>query len=726
MGKSILFAAIAIPVLITSISFSAQAACDPISLFLSSNAQNYNVYNAAVAAGWNSVCQPVKLTIGSGVYVWSDSTSLPALDTAGFPSGTQLTIDNRGYVMGRGGDGGYFDLYALRNTKGQDGGPAMNLTVPTTLLSSDGYILGGGGGTPILNMCLSTSGGGGAGGGNGSASKGFFNAFIGGVTIVGGADAGAGGAPGHSGQYGLLSFRYPGDTYTNGWVFGGGGGRTVPGAGGADRFCAKVGPNGSGYCGGCSSGDGSGAGYGGSGGGGGGGGAGTDDSGACDGLWGRGGSGGSGGASGSDASYYGGGGMVCSEGGGGGGGWGAPGGSGSDMITSYYGLGPHGYGDAHGGAGGHSIHTNCNPVTWVGGFPSSRVFGSVTRNQTQGLETCPATGTVNVSANVPGAAWIISGPAMILGSGVTATYPGEPIGTYTIIWSPVAGYLTPASQSLTIAGANAIISFIGNYTPISNADLVAGPVTPSVVAANSLTVFSSTISNIGTDPTSDDFPIFFQTASGSNGTGTIMDLPSSNVAMLSAGGSVQSSASYVFPSPGTKSMRVCADAKSSIIGGVIGEMNESNNCGVWTDIIVQEAPVISFTINGSSGPLSLAQGAVETMDWNVDNATTCTAFSSDTWSGSKALPIGTSSQIANRASDFSLSCTGPGGSASKTIHVDVFCTPSVGVWGDCDCSTEKEYRTNINASCLPWIESQDCNANDKNTCRDFSWKETIP
>jgi hypothetical protein len=434
--------------LVIAIPFSTEAstdpACRPVLLTISSNVQNYNVYNAAAAAGWN-VCKPVILTINNGVYVWSDNTSLPALDTAGFPSNTQLTINNNGYIMGKGGDGGYLDLYDTSTTKGKDGGPAMNLTVSTLISSSNGYILGGGGGggSSPMNFCVD-GGGGGAGGGNGG-----FGAVGGGLGSVG--------------AYGVIPVTYPPDPYVYYWPTGGGGGRIVPGVGGASRYCAMTGANASGYCGGCSSGDGMGGGYGG--GSGGGGSAGTNDSGSCGwGTSGTGGAGGSEGGSGGDASHVSGGGMVCTDGGtGGGGGWGAPGGAASDTFVDYYGVNSA-YGSAAGGNGGHSINTNCSSISWVGGFPAGHILGAVARNQTQVLGTCPSTGAINVSSNIT-SSWTITGPTTIAGSGSSQVSPSEPLGAYTITWGNVSGYGTPPSESLTL-NSFGLINFNGVYVSV--------------------------------------------------------------------------------------------------------------------------------------------------------------------------------------------------------------------------------------------------------------------
>lgn len=75
----------------------------------------------------------------------------------------------------------------------------------------------------------------------------------------------------------------------------------------------------------------------------------------------------------------------------------------------------------------------------------------------------PTVGTVNVSSNIAGASWTISGPTSITGSGSSASYASKPTGSYTITWGAVAGYTTPASQSFTLSSGSSI-SFSGTYT----------------------------------------------------------------------------------------------------------------------------------------------------------------------------------------------------------------------------------------------------------------------
>src|SRR3990167_5791320 len=73
-----------------------------VNLVISSNTNNYNIYDAAVVAGWVSG-KAVTLTINSGVVVGSTSTGSPALTTGAFPAGTSVTIINNSSIIGAGG-----------------------------------------------------------------------------------------------------------------------------------------------------------------------------------------------------------------------------------------------------------------------------------------------------------------------------------------------------------------------------------------------------------------------------------------------------------------------------------------------------------------------------------------------------------------------------------------------------------------------------------------------
>jgi len=73
---------------------------------ITNNQQELDLYNYLLGQGWDG-SSAVEVTVANGVYIWSDNTSVAALRTGGvYPGG--LTLINNGFIMGKGGDGGYY------------------------------------------------------------------------------------------------------------------------------------------------------------------------------------------------------------------------------------------------------------------------------------------------------------------------------------------------------------------------------------------------------------------------------------------------------------------------------------------------------------------------------------------------------------------------------------------------------------------------------------------
>ena len=300
--------------------------------YLASPVTNLNIYNRLVADGWDRVT-PITYVINSGVYVWSDNTALPALDTGGpFPAG--LTLINNGYIIGKGGQGGTIGTSAFPAAptgNGRAGGNALSVNSSGIGFTNNGYVAGGGGGggsagqqDPFGGSFTGSGGGGGAGGGAGGTAIASSPYFV-------PAAGGAGGAIGQSGGNGATNGRI---SFFGG---GGGGGRILPGVGGAGRGPARGGGSTLG-----------------GGGGGSGGGGGVLETGTSPRISGAGGSANA--AGGNGLSPAPGPGRLYSNGGaGGGGGWGATGGTGY-YYNAYYPTG--GFLNYPGGAGGKAIALN--------------------------------------------------------------------------------------------------------------------------------------------------------------------------------------------------------------------------------------------------------------------------------------------------------------------------------------------------------------------------------
>ena len=180
---------------------------------ISTNTQNYNLLNDMVANGYtNGSAYVANITVNSGIYVWSDSTSLAGFATGSITGSGTINLTNNGFIMGRGGDGAI--SVGQQNLPGNPGGPAMDIQRNINI-TNNSFIAGGGGGG---GFCFVAGGGGGAGGGSGAR---FSN-----QPVV------AGGAVGQTGA-----------TLSGSGSAGGGGGRILPGTGGGGRTGTACGTN---------------------------------------------------------------------------------------------------------------------------------------------------------------------------------------------------------------------------------------------------------------------------------------------------------------------------------------------------------------------------------------------------------------------------------------------------------------------------------------------------
>ena len=167
---------------------------------ISSNTNDYNLRNAAIAAGWDQVLAlDATITINAGVFVGSTSTGSAGFTTgSSFPAGSTLSIINNGYIVGRGGNAGSADP-----TSGS----------------------GGGGGGGVLNGSAGSAGGPGAAGTNGTNTAGGSGGARQTLRLpgAGGGSANYSGSPGSTGGLALL-IQYATTVTNNGTIGGGGGG----------------------------------------------------------------------------------------------------------------------------------------------------------------------------------------------------------------------------------------------------------------------------------------------------------------------------------------------------------------------------------------------------------------------------------------------------------------------------------------------------------------------
>lgn len=213
-------------------------------------------------------------------------------------------------------------------------------------------------------------------------------------------------------------------------------------------------------------------------------------------------------------------------------------------------------------------------------------------------------------------------------SSCTVTYSGPLSGTLSsgptsggpVEMNPgTTGTYTATNTCTNGAGVTASKSISHTVTTSAQPDLTAGSVSPTSATPGVAVTLSATISNGGAASTGSSFNNFIQVATASNGGGTITDLASASMTMLTAGASNTTSRSYTFSAAGTYSVRACADKSSSGDAGTITESNEGNNCGAWTNIAVSSS---SCTLPWG-GTIASGQSVTAYQSSSVTSPATC-------------------------------------------------------------------------------------------------------
>jgi hypothetical protein len=204
-------------------------------------------------------------------------------------------------------------------------------------------------------------------------------------------------------------------------------------------------------------------------------------------------------------------------------------------------------------------------------------------------------------------------------------------------------------------------------------DLTAGSVSPITVNVNQPTSFTSVISNIGIASTGGTFFNFFQVATAADGGGTISDVSEEIVTPTLAAGATRIITSiypYTFSSPGTYSLRACADKLNRNNLGIITESNEDNNCGAWTNITVNAPPsAVNIKVNGSDGPVDIDYNGTADITWISTNAVSC-IVNPPNWS---ELNANSGTHILNLTNSitYTLSCLPSGPNSVDSVLVNI-------------------------------------------------------
>jgi hypothetical protein len=180
----------------------------------SANAQEQTI-NIGALPGYIGMMTDVNVTVDPGVYLWSNNVGVPALTITGGTGYDRVRLVNKGYILGKGGNGGSVD--SVSAAAPQAGGHALqHLVSQLEIDNAAGYIAGGGGGGAGVVSANGSgnkayaAGGGGAGGGNGGAAS-VSGTWSGGAGSTG---LGSGGSGASTGTANVST--------------GGGGGRILP------------------------------------------------------------------------------------------------------------------------------------------------------------------------------------------------------------------------------------------------------------------------------------------------------------------------------------------------------------------------------------------------------------------------------------------------------------------------------------------------------------------
>ncbi len=287
------------------------------------------------------------------------------------------------------------------------------------------------------------------------------------------------------------------------------------------------------------------------------------------------------------------------------------------------------------------------------------------------------------------------------------TATGDWSGSKAVSGSQSTGVLaSSASFTLTCNGADGSASDAVDVTvvPIPVVNLTVAPQTVDSGQAATLTWSSAN----ATACTASGSWNGSRPLTGSQSTGALSGNVSYTLTCSGAGGSASRTATVAVNSlPGTPTVTLAANPSNVIAGNASTLTWSSTNAtsctasGGWTGSratsgtqgtgSLNATTSYTLTCNGPGGsanqtatvtttpplptvslsvsPGSVASGNSSTLTWSTTNATACTA--SNGWSGARATSGTASTGALAAATTYALNCTGPGGSANRSVTVTV-------------------------------------------------------
>ena len=196
------------------------------------------------------------------------------------------------------------------------------------------------------------------------------------------------------------------------------------------------------------------------------------------------------------------------------------------------------------------------------------------------------TGTIVIDQTpnaLVGAGWTLTGPQTESGSG-DATLADMPVGQYTLTWAAVSGYITPSSDTQTLA-TDGTITFSGTYVEDSaDTGTIVIDQTPNALVGAGWTLTGPQTESGSGDATLADMPVGQYTLTWAAVSGYIT--PSSDTQTLAADGTLTFSGTYV-TDPGPTTGFVQIPAGTFQMGSPTDEPGRSPNETLHTVTLTQ-------------------------------------------------------------------------------------------------------------------------------------------
>ncbi len=304
------------------------------------------------------------------------------------------------------------------------------------------------------------------------------------------------------------------------------------------------------------------------------------------------------------------------------------------------------------------------------------------------LSASPATGNVPLTSTVTA---VVSGTAT---GNVTYTFYCHRNDTGTTITTPHDG---------TFTGAETLRSTVCTYSS-------SGAFTPKVVVSRGGLVREARTTVSTSATTAPTLTIAANPTTILSGQSSTLTWTSSNTTSCTAsggwsGGKALFGTQGVTPAATTTYTMTCTGPGGSVTQNAI-----------VTVTAAAAAPTLTLTAN----PTTVPSGSASVLTWSSANATSCAAFNG--WTGSKALSGTESTGALTSGRTYTLTCTGPGGSVTRSVSVSIQtgCTAGCSsTWGSCSksCGGGTQSRTCVRADCSTYNETRTCNTSQ---CPDYT------